>query len=281
MRTVERRISFYGLTVRGHSQFPEEALDVRIPEIKQFNPNCGSKVLAEAVASLAGVFETVVVGVEESRDATLDKSRAASASSLSVIPVAGNTPRHHGTALCCSAVSKTPEKISLYKTEGYHLTQQKLMSKCQLCRIAKFWHLSKLLADASCVAELHLIIVKEREINQKLQEENLCFRKKLGLDEGGIQTTVTQIRTKEKEQKKSRKRNKKTKEVPDGKGQPCNSNENAAASEPNDDSKVQPDNSLQNGEQEEDIVEDNEDGNVNDTTESKTVPKEKNTKHDT
>eukprot|EP00795_Rhopilema_esculentum_P000646 gene646-10350_t len=124
----------------------------------------------------------------------------------------------------------------------------------------------------------------DEEKNRSSPNQNftkVTRRKKLGLDEGGIQTTVTQIRTKEKEQKKSRKRNKKTKEVPDGKGQPCNSNENAAASEPNDDSKVQPDNSLQNGEQEEDIVEDNEDGNVNDTTESKTVPKEKNTKHDT
>ena len=50
-RKVERRISFYGLTARGHSQIPEEVLDVRVVEIKQFNPNCGSKVLTGYLAA--------------------------------------------------------------------------------------------------------------------------------------------------------------------------------------------------------------------------------------
>ena len=172
---------------------------------------------------------------------------------------------------------------------------------------------------ANCVAELHRIIFKEREINKKLQEENLSFRRKLSLVGGSIQTAeVTQIRTMETEQKhkntnnddnnatkgfpivyesivntqnetlerttrkkKSKKRKRKTKGLPDGKGQPCNSKENAAASDPTEDSKVQPANSRENGEQEERIVLDNEDGNANNTKENKAVPKEKDTKHDT
>ena len=55
---------------------------------------------------------------------------------------------------------------------------------------------------ANCVAELHRIIFKEREINKKPQEENLSFRRKLSLVGGSIQTAeVTQIRTMETEQK--------------------------------------------------------------------------------
>ena len=172
---------------------------------------------------------------------------------------------------------------------------------------------------ANCVAELHRIIFKERKINKKLQEENLSFRRKLGLVGGSIQTTeVTQIRTKETEQKhknvnnddnnvtkglpivyesiantqneppqrttrkkKNKKRKRKTKGFPDGEGQPCNSKENAAASDPTEDSKVQPGSSRENGEQEERIEKDNEDGNANNTKESKAVPKEKDTKQDT
>ena len=172
---------------------------------------------------------------------------------------------------------------------------------------------------ANCVAELHRIIFKEREINKKLQEENLSFRRKLSLVGGSIQTTeVTQIRTKETEQKddntnnndnnatkglpiiyesivntknetleratrkkKSKKKKRKTKGFPDDKGQPCNSKENDAASDPSEDSKVQPGNSRESGEQEERIVTDNEDGNANNAKENKTVPKEKDTKHDT
>ena len=81
--------------------------------------------------------------------------------------------------------------------------------------------------------------------------------------------------------KKNKKRKRKTKGFPDGEGQPCNSKENAAASDPTEDGKVQPGSSRENGEQEERIEKDNEDGNANNTKESKAVPKEKDTKQDT
>ena len=166
---------------------------------------------------------------------------------------------------------------------------------------------------ANRIAELHRIIFKERENNKKLQEENLRFRRKLSLVGGSIQTTeVTQIRAKKTEQKqnntnnddsnatkglpivcesivntqnetlerttrkkRSKKRKRKTKEFPEGKGQPCNSKENTAASDPTQDSKVQPGNSRENGEQEERIVIDNEDGNANNTKVNKAATKEK------
>ena len=127
----------------GHSQIPDEALDVRVAEIKQFNPNYGSKVLAGYLAAqgikISGerirnsLRRVDPIGVNapthkqhwhhlpgylkplslELKKATLGKSRTASASSLSTITVAGHTPIYHATALYCSAVSQTPEKISL------------------------------------------------------------------------------------------------------------------------------------------------------------------------
>ena len=50
-KSVERLISFYGLMARGHSQIPDEALDVKVAEIKLFKLNYGLKVLAGYLAA--------------------------------------------------------------------------------------------------------------------------------------------------------------------------------------------------------------------------------------
>eukprot|EP00794_Sanderia_malayensis_P013172 gene13172-14522_t len=51
VRTIERRISSFGLTAKKASQISDEELDDKVIRIKSFNPNCGSKVLAGYIAA--------------------------------------------------------------------------------------------------------------------------------------------------------------------------------------------------------------------------------------
>eukprot|EP00794_Sanderia_malayensis_P021138 gene21138-23216_t len=51
VRTIERRISSFGLTAKKTSQISDEELDDKVIRIKSFNPNCGSKVLAGYIAA--------------------------------------------------------------------------------------------------------------------------------------------------------------------------------------------------------------------------------------
>ena len=50
-RTIERRLSEYGISARSFTTITDQELDSQVRDIKTFHPNCGSKNLAGYLAS--------------------------------------------------------------------------------------------------------------------------------------------------------------------------------------------------------------------------------------